>query len=109
MDDRIIAAKLDRLRSRVMSWSLALFGWEVRTAAHTGPGQYEFDGDWTTAACPSSFEAGKTSFLRCHVQVPTEVAKADTYMEFHVSDMDGLLSVDGQPYAGIDRNHRRTL
>ena len=56
----------------------------------------------------AGFEALKTVFLRASVEVPTPTApNGRMYAQFDCEELEGMLSVDGCPYAGIDRNHKR--
>ena len=105
MDDRIVRMKLDTLRRRAVLGRWPIGPWEARSAEHRGPGVYTYDGDWLPAGPESLWPAGKTVFWRTTAHTPAEVPLDALYAEFSFRDMEGLLSVDGRPYAGLDRNH----
>ena len=108
MDHRIIQKKLEMLQGLAVAASEPITGWQARTAEYLAVDSYRFAGDWAAAALPAAFPAGKTVCLRAQTTVPAGIVRADSYLAFDFSDMEGLLSVNGQPYAGIDENHRRT-
>ncbi len=107
MDPRIIRAKLDTLRRRSTRRRWPIEGWQARTADHYAPHQYRYDGEWAPVAGESWWPAGKTVFLRARTATPAEVALDALYLTFDGEGLEGLLSVDGRPYAGIDANHTR--
>ncbi|MGC8780912.1 MAG: alpha-mannosidase, partial [Anaerolineae bacterium] len=81
--------------------------WQARTADFLAPGEYRFDDDWAEAAGELFWPAGKTAFIRTTAETPPAAPAADLFIQFDVEDLEGLLSVDGRPYAGIDANHTR--
>ena len=107
MDTRIIRAKLEELgrRAAVRRWPVD--GWEVRVADHLAPGEYRFEGDWAPLPGEGAWPAGKTVFLRSCATTPSGVPLDDLRLEFDIQGLEGLLSVDGRPYAGLDANHTR--
>jgi alpha-mannosidase len=107
MDDRIIAKKLQLLQGLAVTANLPLTGWEARTADHVADDKYAQTGAWRPAILPASFKAGKTVFLRTNIAVPASVPLADAYLSFEFQELEGLLSINGQPYAGIDWGHAR--
>jgi alpha-mannosidase len=109
MDERIIRAKLDLLRSRTVKFSINVDGWQVCTADYLRPGQYLYDGDWAPLSQDQGWQAGKTLFLTAQVHIPDDFPSDDTCIDFDLEKMEGLLSVDGRPYSGIDENHRRII
>jgi alpha-mannosidase len=109
MDSRIIEKKLELLQALAAERVLPITGWQARTADFLAPGDYRYDGDWADVALPGRFPAGKTVCLRATVTVPGDTPLADCYLVVACQAMEGLLSVDGVPYAGLDDNHRRVL
>ncbi len=107
MDTRIIRSRLDTIRRRsvVRRWPIA--GWQARTADHLAPGEYEYDGDWQDLVGEGAWPAGKTVFLRAQIETQPDAPIDELYLEFDHVGLEGLLSVDGRPYAGIDANHTR--
>jgi alpha-mannosidase len=109
MDERIIKARLDQLHARSVIARWPAGPWEARTAGHTAPGEYQYDGDWKPIDRETSWPALRTLFLRAQVQPPAGVPQGDLYLEFVAEGLEGLLSVNGRPYAGIDANHLRVV
>lgn len=108
MDRRIIVAKLSALGGRATLSSWRIDGWEVRLADYQSPGEYRYDGDWSKLQEGRGWVAGKTVFLRATAEVPDEAALDSLYLAFNVNpDLEGMLSIDGQPYAGLDQYHPR--
>lgn len=107
MDDRIVNRKLQILRGLACESSHPIEGWRFRTADFAAPQEYRFDGPWAGASLPAKFRAGKTVFLKARANVPASASPADTYLTFGMADMEGMLSIDGQPYAGMDFAHTR--
>ena len=107
MDHRIIWKKLELLRELATLSVLPIEGWQACTADYPTAGSYVFDGDCTATELPAYFPAGKTVFLKARVTVPDCFLLADSYLCFSFADMEGLLSIDGEPFAGLDGNHLR--
>ncbi len=107
MDPRIIGKKVQILQGLATETAIPIAGWEARTAEHLGPNEYRYDGDWAAVELPARFPAGKTVFLRAQALVPASTRLADSYFRFDFQDLEGLLSLDGTPYAGIDWPHGR--
>ena len=109
MDYRVIGKKLELLRQLATLNVLPIADWQSRTAEYPAAGDYQFDGDWAPCALPACFSAGKTVFLQSHVTVPSSFPPGDSYLNFAFEEMEGLLSIDGEPFAGLDGNHHRVL
>ena len=109
MDERIIRAKLDLLRSRTVKQSWSIDGWQARTADFLSPGQYQYDTGWQPLQFDTGWQAGKTLFLSINAHLPEEAPQEDIYLDFDAVFMEGLLTVNGKPYAGIDANHLRVV
>jgi alpha-mannosidase len=107
MDDRIVRARIETLRRRATRARAAIGPWEARTAEHTGPAEYRFDGAWAPAALPGAWPAGRTLFIRAETVLPRTAEDTREYLAFDTRLLEGLLSVDGRPYAGVDAEHRR--
>ena len=108
MDERIIRAKIDGIRQLATRQVWPILQWEARTADHIAPGEYRYDSDWTAITGETSWPAAKTVFLRAQVEVPA-VSSKPIFLQFDASGLEGLLSIDGRPFAGIDANHPRVL
>jgi alpha-mannosidase len=115
VDERIIAKKLEILTRRAVLRSQPIEGWQVRLATYHAPGEYEYEGDWaplapraTFPAPRATFPALKTVLLKASVQCPSPAAPAGRVdLRLDGEGLEGLVSVDGRPYAGLDRNHSR--
>jgi alpha-mannosidase len=109
MDERIIRMKLEQIRARTVRQRWPVRGWEARLAEHLAPGEYSYLGDWEPLPDGDSlWPAGKTLFLRGHAVAP-DVPAEDLYLAFDADGLEGLLSVDGRPYAGVDPQHLRVV
>lgn len=109
MDPRIIRSKLDHIRRQAVLARWSIDPWQARTAEHLAADRYRYDGDWAEVSGETSWPAGRTLFLRTEAQAPASVPAEDLYVGFEAEGLEGLLSIDGRPYAGIDANHRRAL
>lgn len=107
MDDRIIGKKLQLLQGMATESATPVTGWRGRLAAHPAIGTYHYEGDWKPLTLPAAFPAGKTVFLQADCNVPAKTPLADSYLVVNFQDMEGLLSLDGDAYAGIDWAHGR--
>lgn len=109
MDHRIVQKKLDILEGLATEEARAVSGWRARTARNPAAGQYEFDGDWRDISLAAAFPAGKTVFLTASAKVSGDAPLETTFLCFGQKDMEGLLSIDGKPFAGVDDNHVRVI
>ena len=107
MDYRVVDKKLQILRELETEFSQPIKGWQLRTAENPATGEYKFDSSWQRSETPARFPAGKTVFLKTRITVPESVELADTYLSFGFEDLEGLISIDGEPYAGLDALHDR--
>jgi alpha-mannosidase len=105
MDERIIAKKLEILCSRKVVHRWPIEGWQVRLATYRAPGEYGDEGGWAPLDPHVGFPALKTVFLRAEADVP--LASHRVYARFAFEGLEALLKVDGRPYAGLDRYHKR--
>ncbi|MDP7740857.1 MAG: alpha-mannosidase [Lentisphaeria bacterium] len=109
MEDCIISKKLQILDELCAVSIAPIEGWTSRNAVHDGPGRYSYDSRWARTSVPCSFAAGQTAFLKTRVSIPDSVTLRRAYLQFDFEMMEGLLAVDGEPYCGLDANHRRVL
>lgn len=115
MDERIIRAKIDAVGARAIVARVPIGGWRARSADHAGPAAYRFHGGWAPVPDESFWEAGRTLFLRTEAALPPAPANATLqaapgvglYATFDILHLEGLLSIDGAPWAGIDARHPR--
>jgi alpha-mannosidase len=109
MDPRIVGKKLELLKSRTVVRSWPIERWEARSADYVRAGEYEYDGGWKKAEGESRWPAAKTVFFRAKSAVPGGVPLESLFVAFDFELLEGLLSIDGRPYCGVDTNHRRAL
>jgi len=107
MDERIIRMKLDHIRQSAALARWPVEDWQARTADYLAPGEYRYDGDWMPAPPDGRWPAGKTLFLCSTVDTPDGVRAEQLFLQFEAQGLEGLLSVNGRPYAGIDGYHSR--
>ncbi len=107
MDSRIIRSKLDAIRTSILTQRWPIGGWEARTATFRAVGDYKYDGDWHAVDADSVWPAGRTLFLRTQAPTPEGASASNLCIEFSIEQLEGLLSVNGRPYAGIDGPHPR--
>jgi alpha-mannosidase len=109
MDDRVVSKRLQILSSLTVESSRPIGPWQVRSGDHLGPGRYAYDGEWAEAALPLYCKAGKNFFLRSQIAVPSDLPLKDTYLALNFGQMEGMLSVNGRPWCGLDPAHGRVL
>ncbi len=108
MDRRVVTRRLALLQQRAVTALTPVTGWMVRTGLHTSDATYAELTDWRESSLPVQVPAGLTVFLRTTIDVPPSLPNAHVWLQTAFTDMEGLLSVDGVPYCGIDNNHLRT-
>jgi len=107
MDARIIRRKLDLVNGLAIVDSRPVTGWRARTARHLGPGEYEDIDPWHAVSEPAGWPAQQTVFLEAAAEVPPDWDPGRTFFAFSFRDLEGLLSIDGRPWAGLDFAHSR--
>jgi alpha-mannosidase len=107
MDARIVRAKLALLKSAAVTESRPVGDWQGRLARQRAPGDYEILGDWRPVSALSRWPALHTVFLQTSASAPRGWAAAETFLTFSFEAMEGLLSLDGKPWAGLDFGHQR--
>ncbi len=105
-----MARLIETMRNRVREigtcaivGEVGLDGWQRRLAVHRGPGQYDFLDEAASEVNVGDIWArqGHTAFLSRAVTIPAEWAGMKVAIEL-VTGGEGLLSVDGTPYHGVD-------
>lgn len=107
MDDRIVTKKLQLLQGFAVQERTVVTGWKARTARHLGPGHYDYLEDWRPVTPPVRFPAGATVFLRGEVTVPQDWPVERVFLHFGFENLEGLLTVNGEPWSGVDAQHPR--
>lgn len=95
--------RVQEIGARVIVGEERLDGWRRRLANHRGPGTYDFLDDGATEIDVGDIWArqGQTAFLSRSVTIPPEWSGLKVGLELTTGG-EGLLSVDGQPYHGVD-------
>ena len=101
----VVRVRLDEIKARVITGCQELEDWEIRIARHLGPDQYRYETDWRSLRVGEIWgRPGVTAFLRRRVGIPPEWAGRRVALQLETGG-EGLLSIDGVPYHGID-DHR---
>jgi alpha-mannosidase len=89
---------------------LSLTEWQVRHAVYHGPGRYEWaDPEWTTLRLGDTWGGeGLTGFFRYRLVVPEAWAGWPLTLDLFFGG-DGVLSVNGKKWAGMECFHREIL
>ena len=105
MDSRIIKTKLDIIYKKRVVESRRIEGVEARIADYVSPGDYTMLSEWRPLAEGDRWDAGKTVFFRFRIDVPQTDDNIRAILHIDGMGLDGLLTLDGIPYAGADVNH----
>lgn len=97
---------IELLAKRQWSETRELQEWQVRKARYVKPGVYEFETeDWRTEAVERLNDGyGTTYFLRRGLRLPEGWAGQEAALLYQGGG-EGLLSLDGSPFHGLDKNH----
>lgn len=107
VDERIIGAKIGAVGARAIIGRWPIGGWQARTADNPAPGEYRFHGDWTPVPDESNWQPGATLFIRAETALPIVPSGATLHVAFDILHLEGLISIDGIPWQGIDAQHPR--
>ncbi|MDD3925107.1 MAG: alpha-mannosidase [bacterium] len=101
----IVWVRLEEIAAGVVSRSVNLDGWEVRTADYLKPGAYEYrDGQWGLLNIGDIWgRQGQTVFMKRRITVPPEWKGQRIGLEL-LTGGEGLLSINGEPFHGVDDN-----
>ncbi|MBP1913390.1 alpha-mannosidase [Lederbergia galactosidilyticus] len=103
---------LSRLSEFQTRDSISIENWQTKRAEYTEPVKYKFKNTETETINVGDhlIVSGETMFLENTITVPTEWINQEIGLEFLVgqpnvkTNHEALLSIDGKPYHGIDRN-----
>lgn len=95
--------RLNQIAARRFVARQPLPEWQIRQAYHKAWGEYEFlDADWRPIAVGDPWGGPDiTAFFRRSLTIPDAWAGQPAILRFYVGG-DSLLSLDGQPYHGLD-------
>jgi alpha-mannosidase len=97
---------IERIRERQYELSHQINDWEIREAVYLGPGHYEWiDEDWKPFRSGTKWGGeNHTAFFRCDLIIPDEFD--GKYGMFRLKPGgEGLLRLQGIPFAGLDTKH----
>ena len=99
-----IERQLNRIESFVYYDAIDLTPWQYRRARLTGPGQYEdIDADWGEINMGDTWGGPDiTAFFRNKVLIPASHTGPNTYLDIDMDGGETQLSIDGQPWQGLD-------
>ncbi|MCE5199961.1 alpha-mannosidase, partial [bacterium] len=104
-----IRTRVDELHGSYTSRNEALNGWQMRHAKHLAPEQYEYLDDWAPLNVNEIWaHQGQTAFLRRTINVPGDWAGLRVGLDIKTGG-EGLLSINGKPYHGVDDNRSYIL
>ena len=95
--------RVHEIGARAIAGEVRLDGWQRRLAIHRGPGQYDWLDEVPTEIGVGDVWArqGQTAFLSRSITIPDAWAGLKVGLEL-VTGGEGLLSVNGEPYHGVD-------
>lgn len=100
----ILRLRIQEISENVISESIVLNDWQVRNARYIRPGEYEYLNDWKSLDTGDVWaKQGETAFIRKTVIIPQNWEGHRTGLELSIGG-EGLLSINGVPYHGVDNN-----
>lgn len=95
--------RVQEIASQVVVREERLDGWLKRAAEHLGPGEYSFiDAEWSPINVGDIWaRQGQTVFLKRSVTVPEDWSGLKVGLEL-MTGGEGLLTVNGEPFHGVD-------
>ncbi|HAH87947.1 MAG TPA: alpha-mannosidase, partial [Armatimonadetes bacterium] len=100
----VVGIRIEEIKTCVIAQSQSLSGWEVRHARHLAPGKYEYLDNWKPLNVGDVWaRQGQTAFIRREITVPCDWKGLRTALVMTTGG-EGLLSINGRPYHGVDDN-----
>ncbi len=101
----VLSRRVEEIKGQIIVKKVVLNGWSMKAAKHLAPGKYEFlDADWKPLNVGDIWaRQGQTVFMRRKVQIPADWAGMRVGLTA-MTGGEGLLSIDGQPFHGVDDN-----
>lgn len=103
------------LASKQISETIPVKNWQARRAEYIAPGEYKYsEGNEVINQGDHLIDSGTTMFLSNQISIPADWEDELVGLTFQVghqgvpTNHEGLVSLDGKPYHGVDRN-RSTL
>ncbi len=100
-----IRSELERLSGRIYQQPTDVTGWRMKRCRYRGPGEYEYlDADWRPIATGAEWGGERvTAFLENTITLQPDFKGARVVLQL-VTGGEGLVSINGRPYAGLDSN-----
>jgi alpha-mannosidase len=100
----VLGVRIAEIKDLVVVKEKSLNGWEVRHARHLAPGKYEYLNSCKAMNVGDAWaRCGDTAFMRRDVEIPGDWKGLRTGLKV-TTGCEGLLSINGEPYHGIDDN-----
>lgn len=110
MDATTINAYLRKIAEASIQDAKNIGGWRFRIADYVSPGNYTMLGEWQPVTGFEVFPPGSTVMIETEWTFPRRIIHSpekNDYLIIKVDDFEGLLSIDGIPYHGVDANRER--
>lgn len=102
--EAVIHTRLKELQNQIITHSMDIDNWDCRNANFKDFGEYEYINDnYTVSTGDIWARSGQTAFLKNTIEIPDDWAGEYIAFEF-LTGGEGLLSVNGKPYHGVDDN-----
>lgn len=100
--EETVEIKINSLKKMIFPETISLEGWEYREFTYTRKREKEFHFDWRQIKVGETWGGpDKSAQFRCQATMPTEFKGKKVALKLYFSG-DGLLSVNGKPYHGLD-------
>jgi alpha-mannosidase len=101
---------LELIRPRIHPVTVDLAPWKVRHARYLGPARYQWvDPQWQPIKAGDTWGGeGLTGFFRTTFTVPEAFAGQPLMLDLFLGG-DGMVRINGQPYAGLECFHREII
>jgi len=100
----VIETRVKELQKLIMTNFIDLEPWEVRHADFKAFGEYEYTDDWSELKIGDIWaRTGQTAFIKKQIQIPEDWKGSYVALDI-MSGGEGLLSINGEPFHGVDDN-----
>ena len=109
MDNQMVHAIAHALKAHTLVSYVPADGMEYRVAKYLAPEKYEFLSDYQPLTNQTVIP-GYTVFIKGQIRVPDEILSGPDYRDYLRVDIprrEGILSINGEPYHGLDNNRTR--
>lgn len=107
MSEKWFRDRIEDVRKAIYSQFMLLDGWQIKKGYYDAPGQYRYEDDeWTTIKPGQQWGSPEqTYWFRKMVRIPEAYRDQKVVMDINLGGGEALISIDGIPYQGLDRNH----